>query len=157
MSQRQAGPRYYVLVTVGDREKLRLLLAVGCGLARAHDGAVPLLCITPDGAQPDWLLVPEPSTASAMEPCDDVSLNVLVRPGHNARATILATARARIPDLLLLGCRGLPSRGRYPLGGTLDPVVRYAPWDVAVLRADGSSRDSSGRDHPNVLGMYGGC
>jgi uncharacterized hydrophobic protein (TIGR00271 family) len=152
MSQRRAGPRYHVLVTVGDREQLRLLLAVGCALARAHNGEVTLLCITPDGAQPDWLVVPKPSTASAMEPCDDVSLNVLVHPGRDAGATILATARERMPDLLLLGWRGLPSRGRYLLGSTLDPVIRYAPCDVAVVRAGDNSRDSSSRDHPNVLG-----
>jgi len=158
MSQPQAGPTYHVLVTVGDREQLRPLLAVGCALARAHNGAVTLLCITPDGAKPDWLVVPEPSTASAMEPCEDVSPtdvvypHVLVHPGRDAGATILATARARMPDLLLLGWRGLPSRGRYLLGSTLDPVIRYAPCDVAVVRAHDSSRDASGREHPDVLG-----
>jgi len=45
MSQPQADPRYHVLVAVGDREQLRPLLAVGCALT--------LLCVTPDGAQPD--------------------------------------------------------------------------------------------------------
>lgn len=152
MSQPQAEPRYHVLVTVSDREQLRPLLAVGCALAKAHGGAVTLLCVTPDGARPDWLVVPEPPAASAMELCGDVPLDVLVHPGRDAGAAILAMARARTPNLLLLGWRGLPSRGRYLLGSTLDPVIRYAPCDVAVVRANDSPGDSSGRDPADVLG-----
>ena len=38
------------------------------------------------------------------------------------------------PDLLLLGWRGTPGQQRYLLGSTLDPVTRYAPCDVAVMR-----------------------
>ena len=152
MSQGQTGLGYHVLVTVGDRQQLRPLLAVGCALARAHGGAVTLLCITPDGAQPDWLVVPEPSAASAMKPCDDVPLDVLVRPGRDAGANILTTARARMADLLVLGWRGSPSRGRYLLGSTLDPVIRYAPCDVAVVRANDRPTGSSGQDPPGVFG-----
>ena len=131
---------------MGDREQLRPLLAVGGALAGVQDGAVTLLCVTPDGARPDWLVVPEPPAASAVDPRGDVPVNVLVRPGRDAGAVILATVRADPPDLLLLGWRGSPGRGRYLLGSTLDPVIRYAPCDVAVARAN----DSPGE--PKVLG-----
>jgi len=144
MSQPQARPRYHVLVAVGDREQLRLLLTVGCALARVRDGAVTLLCITPDGAQPDWLVVPEP--------CGDVLLNVLARPGGDVGAAILATVRADPPNLLLLGWRGSPGRGRYLLGSTLDLVIRYAPCDVAVVRANDGPDKPAGRDLAKVLG-----
>lgn len=161
MSQPQAEPRYHVLVAVGDREQLRPLLAVGCALARVRDGAVTLLCVTLDGARPDWLVVPEPPAASprpetrpegAVEPCGDLPLNVLVRPGRDAGAVILATVRADPPDLLLLGWRGSPGRGRYLLGSTLDPIIRYAPCDVAVARANDGPGAPSGRDLAQVLG-----
>ncbi len=152
MSQPQAEPRYHILVAVGDREQLRPLLAVGCALARVRDGAVTLLCITPDGAQPDWLVVPEPSAASIVEPRGDVPVNALVRSGRDAGAAILATVRADPPNLLLLGWRGSPGRGRYLLGSTLDPVIRYAPCDVAVVRANDGPGEPSGRDLATVLG-----
>ena len=160
ISQPQAEPRYHVLVAVGDREQLTPLLAVGCALARARGGAVTLLCVTPDGVRPDWLVVPEPlaasavepSAASAVEPCGDVPLNVLVRPGRDAGAAILATVRADPPDLLLMGWRGSPGRGRYLLGSTLDPVIRYAPCDVAVVRANDGPDEPTGQDLAAALG-----
>ena len=40
----------------------------------------------------------------------------------------------------MLGWRGDRGRGRYLLGRTLDPVVQYAPCDVAILRAEGRKR-----------------
>jgi uncharacterized hydrophobic protein (TIGR00271 family) len=135
ISQAQAEHRYHVLVAVGDREQVRPLLAVGGALAGVHDGEVTLLCVTPDGARPDWLVVPEPR--------GDVPVNVLVRPGRDAGAVILATVRADPPDLLLLGWRGSPGRGRYLLGSTLDPVIRYAPCDVAVARANDGPGESA--------------
>jgi len=77
------------------------------------------------------------------EPRGDVPVNVLVRPGRDAGAVILATVRADPPDLLLLGWRGSPGRGRYLLGSTLDPVIRYAPCDVAVARANDGPRSAA--------------
>ncbi len=133
---------------------------MGCALARVRDGAVTLLCITPDGARPDWLAVPEPPAASAVEPpaastvepCGNVHVNVLVRPGRDAGAVILATVRADPPDLLLLGWRGSPGRGRYLLGSTLDPVIRYAPCDVAVVRANDGPDEPTGQYLAEALG-----
>ncbi|MBE9470695.1 MAG: DUF389 domain-containing protein [Chloroflexi bacterium] len=152
MSQSQAKPRYHVLVAIGDKEQLRPLLAAGCALARVRDGVVTLLCVTPDGARPDWLVVPEPPAASTAEPCGNVHVNVLVRPGRDAGATILAPVRADPPDLLLLGWRGSPGRGRYLLGSTLDPVIRYASCNVAVVHANDGPDEPAGRDLVEVLG-----
>ncbi|MCK4471743.1 MAG: universal stress protein, partial [Anaerolineae bacterium] len=160
MSQSQAKPRYHVLVAIGDREQLRPLLAAGCALARVRDGMVTLLCVTPDGARPDWLVVPEPPAASApeppaasaAEPCGNVHVNVLVRPGRDAGAAILGTVRADPPTLLLLGWRGSPGRGRYLLGSTLDPVIRYASCNVAVVHANDGPDEPAGRDLAEVLG-----
>ena len=152
MSQSQAVLGYHVLVAVGDRDQFWPLLAVGCALAGAHGGTVTLLCVTPDGVQPAWVVAPGPDAVSAAGPREGVPVNVLVRPGRDAGAAILAAVRAMMPDLLLVGWRGSPGRGRYLLGSTLDPVIRYAPCDVAVLRANDSPGDPLGRDLVNALG-----
>jgi uncharacterized hydrophobic protein (TIGR00271 family) len=61
---------------------------------------------------------------------------VIVRAGRDVGAEILAAAREDHADLILLGWRGSRGRGRYLLGRTLDPVVQYAPCDVAVMRSN---------------------
>ena len=76
----------------------------------------------------------------------------------NVSEGILSFARSLSPDLLLLHWKGQPSRGRYLLGRTLDPVIQYAPCDVAVIRAEQSSSDSSAKiaDLNRVLVPSGG-
>jgi uncharacterized hydrophobic protein (TIGR00271 family) len=95
-------------------------------VARAHDGAVSILCVTPDGEHPDWLEVPGQ--------CGGVTVRTMVRAGTNVAKVILEATRALSPNLLLLGWRGSPGQRSYLLGSTLDPVTRYASCDVAVVR-----------------------
>jgi len=123
--QTQAERDYHVLAAVGDPEQHFALLATACVLARAHKGRVTLLSVTPDGKQPDWLFAPEIS--------DGVPVKVASRLGHSAGGAILAAVYENSPDLLLLGWRGSPGRGQYLLGSTLDPLVKKAPCDIAVL------------------------
>ncbi len=128
MPQSHSKRAYHVVAAVGDPAQLGPLLAVSCALVRAHDGQVTLLSVTPDGERPEWLVAPEV--------CHGVPVKVMARLGHSAGGAILAMVRESAPDLLLLGWRGSPGRGQYLAGSTLDPVIRKAPCDIAVMRTD---------------------
>ncbi len=105
------------------------LLELGCALAAARQGGrLTILSVTASGRRPEWLTLPD--TCS-------VPVSVVVREGGDAGGQILNAAHDDPADLILLGWRGDRGRGRYLLGRTLDPVVQYAPCDVAVLRAEG--------------------
>ena len=127
VENKETEERYHILAAVGEPAQQSVLLQVGCALA--HDsGLVTLLCITPDGTRPDWLI--------AEESCDALPVRVQVRAGNDASHAILDAVRELEPDLLLLGWSGEQGARRYLLGSTLDPVTRYAPCDVAIVRAD---------------------
>jgi uncharacterized hydrophobic protein (TIGR00271 family) len=117
---------YQIIAAVGEASQLAPLLALSTALARAHEGEVTLVTVTPDGHQPDWL--------SAPETVNGVPVNIVVRLGRSAAGAILAIVRDDPPDLLLLGWRGSPGGGRYILGSTLDPLIDKAPCNIAVLR-----------------------
>ncbi|NIV34594.1 MAG: DUF389 domain-containing protein, partial [Anaerolineae bacterium] len=112
----------------------------GCALASAHGGRITLLSVTTSGRQPTWLALPDTC---------DVPVSIAVRAGRDPGAEILHAAQDDPADLILLGWRGDRGRGRYLLGRTLDPVVQYAPCDVAVLRAEG--RKGSLPDSPEGI------
>ena len=115
-----------ILVAVGEPAHLTALLALAVPLARTRGGEVLPLYVSQDGEHPDWLEVPEE--------VQDVVRLPLVISDRQVGAAILNVIRELSPDLLLLTWRGSPSRGRYLLGRTLDPLIQYAPCDVAVLR-----------------------
>jgi uncharacterized hydrophobic protein (TIGR00271 family) len=140
MSLNEASSGYHILAAVGAEEQLVPLLTVGCALASAHGGRVTLLSVTGSGRQPAWLTLPDTC---------DVHVSVAVRAGDDAGSEILDAAQDDPADLILLGWRGDRGRGRYLLGRTLDPVVQYAPCDVAILRAEG--RKGSLADSPEGI------
>lgn len=117
---------FRVLVAVGEEAQLSPLLTFACALARTQPGAVTLLCVTQHGERPDWLRVPDR--------VQDVPIRVVVRAGEHPSKVILAAAHDLHPGLLLMGWRGSPGQPKYLLGSTLDPIIRYAPCDVAVVR-----------------------
>ena len=58
VEKQETDERYHILAAVGEPAQQSTLLQVGCALA--HDsGLVTLLCITPDGTRPDWLVTEE--------------------------------------------------------------------------------------------------
>jgi len=140
MSLNEASSGYHILAAVGAEEQLVPLLTVSCALAAAHGGRVTLLSVTASGRQPAWLTLPDTC---------DVHVSVAVRAGDDAGSEILDAAHDDPADLILLGWRGDRGRGRYLLGRTLDPVVQYAPCDVAILRAEG--RKGSLADSPEGI------
>jgi uncharacterized hydrophobic protein (TIGR00271 family) len=133
-----------VLVALGEQTQLSPLLGLACTLARTQQGAVTVLCVTPDGERPDWLYVPEL--------CGGVSVRTVVRADRNVAKVILDAARTLHPDLLVMGWSGSPGQRSYLLGSTLDPVTRYAPCNVAVLR----SAQDLGEVHRALVPMSSG-
>jgi nucleotide-binding universal stress UspA family protein len=71
-----------------------------------------------------------------LEHCAGVAVSVEVREGRDPGKAILEAARDLDPILLLIGWSGEVGPRRYLLGSILDPVTRYAPCDVVVIRAD---------------------
>ncbi|HEY63493.1 MAG TPA: DUF389 domain-containing protein [Caldilineae bacterium] len=128
-SSAEGRDAYHVMVAVGEERQLVPLASFGCALARSREGRMTLVTVTPDGTRPPWLKVP-PS-------CADVPVDVLVLRQMKAPGQDLAhLVNQKPPDLLVIGWRGEPKRGRYLLGRTLDPVLRNVLCDVAVVRSD---------------------
>ncbi|MHB0857094.1 MAG: DUF389 domain-containing protein [Anaerolineae bacterium] len=123
------SPPYRIVIAVGEPDDLALLVAIAAPLARARGGCVVPLRIGRDEERPNWLIIPD-------EASEVVDPPVMMR-GNDIGAGILEYVRETQPDLLLLHWKGTPSRGRYLLGRTLDPVIQYAPCNVAVLQHAG--------------------
>ncbi len=117
---------YHILIAISSESELDSLRELGYRLARPRQGVVTLLHVAPDGRRPEWLR-PSPTAP-------EVQVRIEVRAGRQVSATILEATRELAPDLLLLGWRGEEGTRRYLLGQTLDPVIRYASCDVAVVR-----------------------
>jgi uncharacterized hydrophobic protein (TIGR00271 family) len=143
MDSNQEESGYRIVAAVGAEAHLGPLLTLGCALALARGGRLAVLSVTPDGQRPAWLDLPEA--------CGDVPIKVFVRGGLEPGEEILAAVREISPDLILLGWRGVRGRGRYLLGRTLDPVVQYAPCDVAVVRAGEGKMDEMPQTIERIL------
>jgi uncharacterized hydrophobic protein (TIGR00271 family) len=119
---------YRILVAAGEAAHLAVLLALAAPLARQRGGRVTPVYVGAADDLPEWLGVPAD--------CSDVTDAPVVLESSRAGQAVLAYAHEVDPDLLLLHWRGEPSRGRYLLGRTLDPLIQYAPCDVAVLHVN---------------------
>lgn len=129
MAPKETDAGYHILTAIGSQSQLEPLLSVSCALVSSCGGRVTLLSVTASGDRPDWLTVPDMFA--------QVPVNIVVRTGSDPGSEILDAAHDDPPNLILLGWRGERGRGRYLLGRTLDPVVQYAPCNVAVVRAEG--------------------
>jgi uncharacterized hydrophobic protein (TIGR00271 family) len=145
MTQKQTDPGYHIIAAIGTEIQMQSLLPLGCALASAYHGRITILTVTATGDRPEWLTV--------REACGDIPVSIVMRTGEDPGAEILATVRKAPPDLLLLGWRGQPTRGRYLAGRNLDAVVQYAPCDVAIVRygADKPALDLTAKPIERVL------
>jgi uncharacterized hydrophobic protein (TIGR00271 family) len=121
------GPKLHVVAAIGEPAQQPTLTRLACAIAH-EGGLVTLLTVTPDGSRPEWLSEPEE--------CLGVRAEVEARRGDDAGRAILDAVEELEPDLLILGWSGEEGSRRYLLGSTLDPVIRYAPCEVVVARAD---------------------
>ena len=118
--------KYEILAAISEPKQMRVLLAVAVPLARARDGHVTPLYVSSERSVPHWFAVPED--------LEDVVGEPRTISGRTVGQAALDYVHEFKPDLLLLYWRGKPSRGRYLLGRTLDPLIQYAACDVAVVR-----------------------
>jgi uncharacterized hydrophobic protein (TIGR00271 family) len=121
----QVDSGLHVVAAIGDAGQQLTLIQLARMLAQ--DGEVTLLCVTPDGEPPDWLALSDDGAEGAF--------GVETWAGDDVGHVILDAIEEHDPDLLLLGWSGEEGSRRYLLGSTLDPVIRYAPCDVVVVRA----------------------
>jgi uncharacterized hydrophobic protein (TIGR00271 family) len=150
MLTNEAKSGFHVLAAIGAEEQMSSLLTLACALASAREGRVTVLSVTASGRRPIWLTPPDGC---------GVPVTVEVREGSDAGTEILAAAQDDPADLILVGWRGDRGRGRYLLGRTLDPVVQYAPCNVAVVRAGGkreSLPDEAERIEKVLIPTHGG-
>jgi hypothetical protein len=52
------GSDFHVMVAVGEAVQLVPLLRLACMLTEAQGGRATLICVTPDGVRPLWLVLP---------------------------------------------------------------------------------------------------
>ncbi len=128
MPKDEKSTEFHILVAVGAESQLKPLLSLGYALASTHDGHVTLLTVTAQGERPAWLAIPEGWAAHPIE--------IRIRPGVDPAEEILEFLREERADMLILGWRGQPGKGRYLVGQTLDPLVQRAPCDVIVVSLD---------------------
>jgi uncharacterized hydrophobic protein (TIGR00271 family) len=146
MTHNYTDASYHIVAAVSAEEQLSPLLTIACALAAARDGRVTVLSVTASGRPPAWLQSEgsvrgaQPEALSRLQACKGVPVSIVVRAGRDPGGEILSVAREDPANLILLSWRGGRSTGRYLLGHTLDPVVQYAPCDVAVVRAEGGKR-----------------
>ncbi len=141
---------YRILITAGEPDHLRVLLAIAVPLARAWHGRITALYVGSRDVLQTWFLIPP-------EMQDVVDAPVVIEEANVSQA-ILHYARQHRPNLLMVHWKGRPSRGRYLLGRTLDPLIQYAPFDVAVVRVNEPAEVFAQRmaQHPRVLVPAGG-
>ncbi len=143
---------YRVLVPIGPdddhadftagRRNRRTLVQLATAIARHHNGEVVALQIV---RVPDHLALDEGrriarernvlfewslNTAEAA----GVTIHPITRIANTTSQGILDTAVEEDCDLILMGWRGGSPAGAGRLGTTLDPVIRDAPCDIAVVR-----------------------
>lgn len=139
MAQDERTHPYRIIAPVGNPEQLTVLLAVAVPLARARRGTVVPLYVGRKEEPPPWLIIPT-AIDDVVEPPEAIA-------GRDIGPAILDYIRRdeREPDLMLVHWKGEPSRGRYLLGPTLDPLIQNAPCDVAVVRAGESATEFAER------------
>ena len=132
---------YTVLVGVANPVTALSLLQAGAAIARARGGRVVLLqVVSPTGER-----VPQSKQQAAKEQhylqalieeggITDVPVEPLVLSASSPAAGLLQGVRAEGTDLLLLGWPGEETEETADLDPVLDPVIRTAPCDVAVMR-----------------------
>ncbi len=137
----KAEGTYRILVPIGSQQNRRLLLNMATALACQLEGEVIPLQVIPT---PDPLAIEESQHLARernvlfqwsmrMGTAAGVPIYPITRLAHSVPQGILNTAEEEDCDLILMSWQETPPSHTRRLGRVLDPVVRDAPCDVAVV------------------------
>lgn len=133
---------YKIVVPLARRQEVAPLMNVATSLAKLHDGEVWAIAAVevpgqlPLSAGKRFVQQTRAVLCAADEFEEEVNIPVhtLSRVTHRADIAILDTVKERKPELLILGWGGYKKARGSVLGRILDPVVRMAACNVAVVR-----------------------
>jgi amino acid transporter/nucleotide-binding universal stress UspA family protein len=134
---------YAVVVPLAHPARVANLVGVAAAMARRHGGHVVALHVirvpapTPLEAGEAELAHAHALLAQAVDVAGQwgVQVETAVRVGRRVPDAILEAVERTQARLLILGWRGGRPREGVTFGSSVDPVIRRAPCDVAVLRA----------------------
>ncbi len=135
-----APPAPHIVAAIGSQDHFWSLLSFGYALAAQKRGKLTVLVVSADGKPPEWLIIP---TAY-----NQLDIEIVVEKGDEVASHVVGYAQKHRPDLLLVAWRKTPGSDRYRLRGTLDSILRQAPCDIAVVRADPTFPETSLDKHP---------
>jgi nucleotide-binding universal stress UspA family protein len=159
-----------ILIPYDGSERSRQAIPIAARLARAHNGVVLLLQVTPPLIEDVWqmdtpLLMPQESwqaeqadiTAElkAIASCEElqgipIETTIVGREGSTAK-TILEIARSWHADLIILCSHGRTGFTRWVLGSIVDTIVRQSPIPTLILRVKGKSFPTQGNRSVRVF------
>jgi len=134
--------RYSILIPVADELQARLLGTLAAPIARDKDGEVFALHVVRVPKQlgiADGRFVlkhgkPILESVIAQAKELDVPVNTMIRFGRDVSQAVVATARERDSNLILLGWLGTTSSEGKAFGSVIDAVSKNPPCDVAMVR-----------------------
>jgi amino acid transporter/nucleotide-binding universal stress UspA family protein len=137
---------YKVLVPLSKQQDVAPLMTMATSLAKANDGEVwAMAAVEIPGQLPlsaGKRFVEQ--TRSVLDSADEfessagVPVHTLARVTHRADVAILDTVRETKPEIMVMGWGGYKKKRGTVLGRILDPVVRVAACNVAVVRWRGT-------------------
>jgi amino acid transporter/nucleotide-binding universal stress UspA family protein len=133
---------YKIVVPLSRQNEVDPLMTLATALAKAHDGEVWAMAAV---EVPEQLPLSAGrrfvesrrsvlAAADAFQEETKVPIHTLARLTHSADVAILDTLNERKPELTIMGWGGHKRAQGTSLGRILDPVVRIAPGNVAVVR-----------------------
>ncbi len=130
----------HIVAAIGSQDHFWSLLSFGYAIAAAKNGKLTVLVVSPDDEPPEWLIIPAAY--------NQLDIEIVVKKGNAAARHIIDYTQKHHPDLLLVAWRKTPGSDTYRLRGTLDSILRQAPCDIAVVRADTTFPEISFDKHP---------
>jgi len=136
-------PGYAVLVALANPAHVPNLMAVACAAAKRRGGHVVAISVirvpSPTPLEAGWsgLAASEAVLADALAEGQRWGVPVLVmaRVGRSVPKAVLDVIQSHQINLLVLGWRGYSGDEQRVLGAILDPLVRSAATDIAILKA----------------------
>ncbi|MFQ6096994.1 MAG: amino acid permease, partial [Armatimonadota bacterium] len=134
--------RYTIVVPLANPEHVKPLMTLASAIAKSKGGRIVATTIV---RLPPTLPMSEGrrytrrarrllEEAESIARARKAEVAAVVRVGRTIWRSILDTIEEENADLVVMGWRGYTRSERRVLGNTLDPIIRHAPCDVAVLK-----------------------